>query len=63
MDPSKSKLKKLLDAAASADHEKLALRDALIEGFRVTMAGVDVTQKAPPQLPPELAKRKRKRRK
>lgn len=42
------------------DAERLRARDVLLAAFRVTVAGVDVTQWAP-TLPPELQGRRRRK--
>lgn len=41
------KLKQIVDGATREKLERLALQDALIDSFRVTAAGVDVTQWGP----------------
>lgn len=41
-----------------SEAERLALMDALRASFRVGVAGIDVTDRVPPRLPPELDKPK-----
>lgn len=54
------KVRKLLADAEGADHELLRARDMLLSAFRVSVAGVDVTRAAGPQLEPEVAARRKK---
>lgn len=56
------KLKAIVDGLDDEQRKRIEARDALLASFRVSVADIEVTGWQP-QLPPELAQAKRRRRK